>query len=220
MRRLLSVVLVGGLLTPVGVCAQSFAVAAHAGSMGLGASALMAVTPSLNVRGSFGLIPIKPTITADEVDFTVDFPSFIRATVDYYPTGFFYLSAGGLFVTSGGDTNVEGEFTGSQQFGGNTYTAAEVGTLTGVFSLSSAMPYLGIGLGSNPVGRRIGFGLDLGVGFGSVPTVDLGATGPVANDPTFQSDLQQRETEIQNDIPELLKYYPVASVYLSIGFGQ
>lgn len=220
MRRVLPAVLVFGLLTPMAVSAQSFAVAAHAGSMGLGASAIVGVMPSLNVRGSFGLIPYKPDLTIDDVDFKVDFPSFIRLTADYYPTGFFYLSAGGLFVTSSGDTKVEGEFSGSQDFGGNTYTAAEVGKLTGVFSLSSAMPYLGIGLGSNPVGRRIGFGLDLGVGFGSVPTVDLRATGPVANDPTFQSDLSQREGEIQNDIPELLRYYPVASVYLSIGFGR
>ena len=219
MRPVLSVVLAGGLLAPVGVSSQSFAVAAHAGSMGLGGSVIVGVMPSLNVRGSFGVIPIKPDLTADNVDFTVDFPSFLRATVDYYPAGFFYLSAGGLFVTKGGDTNVEGTFTGSQEFGGNTYTAAEVGTLTGVFSLSGAMPYLGIGLGSNPARHRIGFGLDLGVGFGSVPTVDLGATGPIANDATFQSDLNQREAEIQNDIPELLKYYPVASAYLSIGFG-
>ena len=113
---------------------------------------------------------------------------------------------------------VEGTFTGTQTFGGNTYTSAEVGTLTGVFSLSSFMPYVGIGFG-NPIGKRIGFGLDLGVGFGSVPGVDLSASGPIASDATFQADLNDREAEIQNDIPTLLKYYPVASLYLSFGFG-
>lgn len=218
MRRILFVALAGCLLAPAGISAQGFAIAGHAGSMGLGLSGVVGVMPSLNVRGSFGLIPIEPDFTVDDVDFTVDFPSFLKVTADYYPTGFLYLSAGGLFVTRSGDTEVEGQFTGSQDFGGNTYTASEVGTLTGVFSLSSAMPYLGIGFG-NPIGRRIGFMLDLGVGFGSVPEVELGATGPISDDPTFQSDLNAREDEIQDDIPGLMKYYPVASVSLSIGFG-
>jgi hypothetical protein len=186
--------------------------------MGLGGSVIVGLMPSLNVRGSFGLIPIEPDLSVDDVDFTVDFPSLIKLTADYYPVGFFYLSGGGLFMTSGGDTKVEGTFTGTQEFGGNTYTAAEVGTLTGVFSMSSAMPYLGVGFG-NPIGHRIGFSLDLGVGFGSVPTVDLGATGPISSDATFQSDLNQREAEVQDDIPELLKYYPIAVLSVSIGLG-
>jgi len=186
--------------------------------MGLGGSVIVGVMPSLNVRGSFGLIPLEPDLTVDDVDFTVDFPSFIKATVDYYPTGFFYLSGGGLFVTKSGDVTVEGQFNGSQEFGDNTYTASEVGTLTGAFSLSSAMPYLGVGFG-NPIGRRVGFMLDLGVGFGSVPTVDLGATGPIAGDPTFRADLNAREAEFEADIPELLKYYPIASLSVSVGLG-
>lgn len=218
MRRLLSVLTVAALLGPAAVSAQSFAVGAHAGSLGLGGSVAVGVMPNLNLRGSFGVIPIEPDLSADDIDFTVDFPSFIKATADFYPTGFFYLSGGGLFITRSGDTNVEGEFTGTQDFGGNTYTAAEVGTLTGVFSMSSAMPYLGIGFG-NPIGHRIGFALDLGVGFGSKPTVDLGATGPIAADATFQADLNDREAEIQADIPEMLKYYPVATISLSVGLG-
>ncbi|MGD2046499.1 MAG: hypothetical protein PVJ80_01335 [Gemmatimonadota bacterium] len=218
MRRLLSALLAATLLAPAYASAQSFAIAGHAGTMGIGGSVIVGVMPNLNARGSFGLIPTEPDFTVDDVDFTVDFPSLVKVTADYYPTGFFYLSGGGLFVLSSGDINVEGQFNGSQEFGGNTYTGAEVGTLTGVFSLSSAMPYLGIGFG-NPIGKRVGFMLDLGVGFGSVPTVELGATGPIASDPTFQSDLNQREAEFQDDIPELLKYYPIASLSVSIGLG-
>jgi hypothetical protein len=218
MRRLFVLVFVGSLLAPVGTSAQSFAVAVQAGSMGLGGSAIYGVTPKLNVRGSFGFIPVEPDFTVDEVDFTSDLPAFLRATVDFYPVGFFYLSGGGLFLTKGGDIAVNGQFTGTQDFGGTSYTAAEVGDLIGVFSLSSAMPYLGIGFG-NPIGRRIGFALDLGVGIGSVPAVELGATGPISTNPTFVADLNQREEEFQADIPEVLRYYPVISLALSFGIG-
>lgn len=218
MRRLFAILFVMSLLAPLGASAQQFAVAGHAGTLGLGVSGIVGLTPKVNVRASLGLIPTEPDFTVDDVDFTVDVPAFLRTTVDFYPVGWFYLSGGGLFVTRGGDINVNGEFQGSQDFGGTTYTSAEVGTLTGVFSLSGAMPYLGIGFG-NPIGRRIGFSMDLGVGFGSVPTVELGATGPIASDPTFQSGLNDREEEIRQEIPELLQYYPVFSLSLSVGFG-
>jgi hypothetical protein len=218
MRRFIFSLLLSALLAPLGISAQQFAVAAQGGTMGLGGSVIVGLTSNLNVRGTAGLIPTEPTFTVDDVDFTADLPAFMRATLEFYPTGFFYLAGGGLFVTKSGEISVEGTFTGSQDFDGNTYTAAEVGTLTGLFSLSSAMPYLGIGFG-NPVGGGFGFGLDLGVGFGSVPGVELGATGPIASNATFQNDLAAREAEFEEDIPEMLKYYPVVSLSLSYGFG-
>jgi hypothetical protein len=218
MRRFLVVLLASALFAPTPASAQNFAVAAHVGTLGLGGSVILGLTPRINARGTFGLIPTEPDFTVDDVDFSANFPNFMRVTADFYPVGFMYLSGGVLFVTNGGDTDVEGQFSGTQEFGGNTYTAADVGTLTGTFSLSGTMPYVGIGFG-NPVGRRFGPSLDLGVGFGSTPEVALGATGPIASDPTFINDLNERETEIQDDIPQLLKYYPVASLAISIGFG-
>ena len=218
MRRLLHLLLIGALFAPVAASAQGLAIAGHAGTLGLGGSVILGLSPRLNVRGTFGVVPTEPEFTVDGVDFTVDFPTFLRATVDFYPTGFFHLSAGGLFVSDDGDIKVVGEFTGTQDFGGTTYAAADVGNLTGSFAFNNAMPYLGIGFG-NPVGRRIGLSLDLGVGFGDVPTVDLGATGLIANDPTFTNDLNTRESEFEQDIPELLHYYPVATLSVSIGLG-
>ena len=218
MRRILPLLLISALFAPVAASAQGLAIAGHAGTLGVGGTVVLGLSPRLNVRGTFGVVPTEPEFTVDNVDFTVDFPTFLRGTVDFYPTGFFYLSAGGLFVSDGGDIKVIGEFSGTQDFGGTTYAAADVGTLTGSFSLNNAMPYLGIGFG-NPVGRRIGLSLDVGVGFGGVPTVDVGATGLIANDPTFTNDLNTRESEFEQDIPELLQYYPVVSLAVSIGLS-
>jgi hypothetical protein len=218
MRRFLALATAIALLAPLGVSAQSFAVAAHVGTLGLGGSVIYGLTPSLNVRGTIGFIPTEPEFTVEEVDFNADFPTFLRATVDYYPLGFLYLSGGGLFLTNGGNTVVEGQLAEPTEFGGTVYDPAQVGTLRGDFGLSGAMPYLGIGLG-NPIGSRIGFALDLGVGFGGEPTVDLSASGPIASDPTFQNDLEAEERDFEDDIPPLIRSYPVLSIAISVGIG-
>jgi len=216
MRRILPLFVAGAFLIPNAASAQGFAVAGQAGTIGIGGSAIVGISPMVNIKGTFGYVPFEPQFDIDDVEFDVSFPAFVKGTVDVY-LGLFYISAGGLFVTEGGDIEVLGTFTGSQEFGDNTYTAEDVGTLEGIFSFTDVMPYAGIGFG-NPVGRRLGLNLDLGVGFGDRPAVSLGATGPLADDPTFQSDLAEREAEFQADIPEVMKYYPVISLSLSIGF--
>jgi len=209
MRRFLPLLVAGALAIPAAGSAQGFAVAAQAGTIGLGGSAIVGVSPNVNIKGTFGYIPTDPEFDIDEIEFLVEFPAFFKGTVDFY-TSIFYLSAGGLFVTDSGAITVEGTYTGTQEFGDNTYTAEDVGSLVGTFSFTEVMPYVGIGFG-NPVGRRVGLNLDLGVGSGD-------ATGPIAGNATFQADLADRQAEIQADIPEVMKYYPVISLSLSIGF--
>jgi hypothetical protein len=218
MRRILPLILVSAFIAPLGVSAQGFAIAGQAGTMGVGGSVILGVAPKVNFRGTFGYIPGDVTLNVDNIDFGLEFPTFMRATVDLYPMGGFHISAGGIFISDGGNFTVNGTFNGTQDFGGNTYTGAEVGTLTGTFNLKSAMPYLGIGFG-NPVGGLIGINLDLGVGIGNKPGVELSASGLIANDPTFINDLNTREQDLANDIPDFLKYYPVISLSLSIGIG-
>jgi hypothetical protein len=212
--------LIALLAAPASALAQDAAVVAHVGTQGLGAGVVFGLTPTINARGSFGVIPLEPTLTVDEVDFTADFPTFIRATLDFYPSPFFFLSAGGLFVNRGGEILVTGELTEPREFGsgGTTYTPQEVGTLTGAFTLRGAMPYLGIGFG-NPLGRRVGMMFDLGVGIGDVPTVDLEATGPAAGDPAFADALEAEEAEFEENIPGLLRYFPILSLAVSFRMG-
>jgi len=187
--------------------------------MGVGGSLIIGVAPKVNIRASFGYIPFDTDLSVDDIDFSLDIPTFFRATLDLYPMGFFHISAGGLFLTKSGNIGVSGAFSGTQEFGGTTYTGAEVGTLSGDFNLKNAMPYLGIGFG-NPVGRRVGINLDLGVGFGSKPTVEnVVASGVVTAEQGWAADLNARVQELEDDIPELLKYYPVVSLSLSIGIG-
>ena len=217
MKRILSLLVVAALVVPAAASAQ-FAAGVHAGTLGLGVSATLGLSPRINARGAFGVIPGEPEFDIDDVGFAIDFPPLFRATLDFYPTGFFYLSGGALFVGSGGEIVGVGTPTGTVEIGGVPYPAADVGTLDGTITLSSAMPYLGIGFG-NPLGGKIGLQFDLGVGLGGTPTIDLGATGLLGNDPDFLNDLAAEETEIQDEHMDWFQYYPVLSLALSIGLG-
>jgi len=210
--------LTASLAGPTTARAQGLAVGAIVGTTGLGGSVVVGVGPHVNLRGTFGWAPWDPEMTVDEVDFVAELPSFARATADFYAAGVFYLSGGMLWVTHGGEADVTGTFTGTIDLDGTEYPADQVGTLLGTFGLRQVMPYLGLGFG-NPVGRRFSLGVDLGVGFGTVPTVDLSATGPIASDPTFVADLEASEADFEDDIPAVLRFYPVVSVSVSVGLG-
>jgi hypothetical protein len=203
------------------VQAQGFAVAAQAGTAGVGGGVVLGLTSRLNVRAMYGFIPGDPPFTIDDIDFSLSLPSFLLTTVDLFPFGGFRLSGGGLLITNDdGGLDVVGTFDGrSVVLGATTFTGGPLDQMIGNFSLKRFQPYLGIGIG-NPIGKRIGINFDAGVGFGSTPIVALTATGPLADLPgsTLDAELQQEVADIQADIPEFLKYYPVLSLSVSIGF--
>ena len=202
------------------VQAQDFAVAAQAGTTGVGGGVVLGLTSRLNVRAMYGFTPGDPSFTIDDIDFSLSLPSFLLTTVDLFAFGGFRLSGGGLLITNDGGLDVVGTFDGrSVVLGTTTFTGGPLDQMIGSFSLKRFQPYLGIGIG-NPIGKRIGINFDAGVGFGSTPAVALTATGPLADLPgsTLEAELQQEVADIQADIPELLKYYPVLSLSVSMGF--
>jgi len=102
------------------------------------------------------------------------------------------------------------------EIGDNIYNPEDVGTLTGVFTRNTLSPYLGIGFG-NAATSKIGFFLDLGVGYHGEVDFTLVADGPIVSDPEFQNDLEEEEQRIKEDVKDY-KYYPVLSIGFSIGF--
>lgn len=202
--------------------AQNFAIAGQVGTTGLGGGVILGVAPRINLRTMFGVVPGDPSVNIDDIDFALGLPSFLLTTVDLSLVGPIHLSAGGLLITNDGSVDVVGTFEGRQvEFGGTLYTGGIDDRLIGSFSLKRFQPYLGIGIG-NPIGKTIGINFDAGVGFGSTPIATLTAEGPLAENPitgpTFLAQLDQEVADIQADIPELLKYYPVLSISISIGF--
>lgn len=127
--------------------------------------------------------------------------------------------AGGFHVAVGavlGDINAAVTGTpragGSYQFNGTTYTAADVGSLTGRVEIKdSVAPYAGIGYRSR---GRFGFYADIGV-IAAKTSVQLSATGLVA-DPRFLADLEAERRELEDSVD--LSLYPVIGAGLVYRF--
>lgn len=210
------------LLGPAPIQAQRFAVAGQVGTTGLGGGVVIGLVPRINLRSMFGVIPIDRTVNIEDIDFVPDFPSFLLTTLDLYAVGSLHLSGGMLLITDNGMMGVEGSFEGqSVDFGGMTYTGSADDRLNGTIALKEWQPYLGLGIG-NALGQRISFNFDVGVGFGSEPVVALTATGPLAEDPVtgpeYLMGVEDKERDIEDALPTLLRYYPVFAISFSFRF--
>lgn len=197
------------------------------GTLGFGVGVAAGLNESINIRAGLNAYDYDYTsITFDIEGFyiAVDHTNVetsldtLGGFVDWFVfKGSFRLTGG--VVSNGNEATLSGTPTGSRTIGDNTYTPAEVGTLSGLVDFDSTAPYLGIGWG-NAAGKdkKFHFMFDLGVLLQGSAQVDLSANGTLASDPTFQADLQKLEDNWQQDL-EYLELYPVLSAGIAYRFN-
>ena len=216
MRQLAVAVL---LTCPISAFAGNWGLDVHAGTLGGGMQASYVINPYLSTRLLFNRYNYDYTGTKEQInyDFTLHLESY-AAMLDWHPfAGIFRVSAG--YFSNKNELDALGQpQNGNYIINGTTYSASQVGTLTGVISFRSYVPYLGIGwstLGTSSTG--LGFEFDLGALFQGSPSAKLSASGSLANNPQFQSDLAQEQDQLQNDV-NFFKVYPVVTIGLSFRF--
>ena len=194
------------------------AVGAKTGSLGLGGELMVNVMPDVNLRLGIGTFSFSHDEEYSDVDYDFDLDLLnYPITLDWYPFGGdFHLSAG--LVINESDFSLDSSYSGSITIGDTTYTAGEVGVLSGDVSFNGIAPYIGIGWG-NPFDpeKRWGFVTDLGIAFIDSPDVDLSATGTLASDAGFLVDLAAETADIEDDL-EGFTIYPVFSASLYFRF--
>ena len=116
------------------------------------------------------------------------------------------------------EVNVLATPAGSYDIGGTTYSAADVGNMSGKIDFNSLAPYAGMGWG-NALGKdkRWGIVFDLGVVFQGSPNVDLTTNGLLANNAGFLAKLAQEEQELKDELDEF-DMYPVVSLGITYKF--
>jgi hypothetical protein len=203
------------MIVPSTAAAQGMSASGHVGTLGIGADVSIGILPRVALRAGANVQPWKPKREIDDIDFelTLPSPSFLGA-VDIRLLGPLRISGG--LVSFGSDIEVTGQLTEDVEIGDATYSPEQIGALSGLFETRSLAPWVGIGLAKS-VGPGVGFLLDLGVAFTGEPDVSLSASGPIANDPTFQANLRQEEQNLQDDA-KLVKLYPIVSIGMSIGW--
>ena len=195
---------------------RRFAVSGKGGTLGFGGELTAGLATDINARvGVNGLDFDFDDQEIEDVTYKVGVDlSSVSALVDWYifddP---FHLTGG--FINMNNKINLDARPTNSVEIGDNTYTPAEIGTLTGKAEIDGLSPYLGIGWG-NPMqsNRRWGFTMDLGVAFTDSPDVSLSATGMAAGLP---EDIEIERRKIEDDL-DFIRIYPVFSLGLFIRF--
>ena len=190
-------------------------IAGRAGTLGIGVEATQSLVPRINVRGGINWFNYSFDGTESGVSYKIDLKlKSFSALVDLHPfplVGF--RLTGGIVFNSNGLKMVSDQISGTIDVGGTTYPTGDVGNLNGAVDFASTAPYFGIGWG-NAANSRIGLAIDLGFALQGSPQVELGATGRLATDTSFQSSLRQEEQQLENDISGF-KYYPVIAIGIS-----
>jgi hypothetical protein len=195
-------------------------IALRFGTLGIGLEVSKLLIGHVGVR--VGANYFKFSKTKNQSDVTYDASLKLQAfsaLIDLFPgnRGSFHFT-GGLMtdpakVTATGKPTASGTFT----LNGNTYSTAQVGTLTAEAKFPGVGPYVGIGFGTPARdGGALKFLFDLGAVIGKA-TVTLNATGAAAN-PSLAADLKAQQTKTQNDVQKYAKVYPVLSFGLAYRF--
>lgn len=187
-----------------------------AGTLGVG----MELSKSFSDRFSLGLgfnsYDYKTTDRASDIDYDFNFDlQSVVFLANYHPfSGTFHFTGG--VVYNNNELNLTGKPTGTNYIiNGQSYTAGQVGSLTGKLTFNSTAPYLGLGWGNRP-GGRLGLSADIGVLYQGSPKLFLNATGALS-DPALASDLEQERRSAEADLSDF-EWYPVLSLGMYFRF--
>jgi hypothetical protein len=202
--------------------ASATGVGVRVGTTGVGGDVAFDLVPTLSARFGYSYLSFSTTVDSTDVSYDAK-PKLSNGNLflDFAPLGPLFRITGGVILNDN-KVDVNAQPTGgTYTLGGVTYPAAAIGSLSGtVKSGNSAAPYLGIGYG-RVAGAGVNFYADLGVMFQGTPKASLTATCGPATPPALCSQIQASTAaeaiDLQNSIKNF-KYFPVASIGVTIGF--
>jgi hypothetical protein len=214
MRRLVLLLALVALSAPVAAQRPVIGIGFAGGTMGVGVDVAAQLHPKVAVRGRFAVMPYEPEFDLDDVTYAFQLPSpqmGLFADVTVIPIR---LTVGMRYLAN--DLSATATIPSTITIGDETYTSSEVTALNAALVTRTLSPYIGIGFG-RVSGRGIGLFFDAGVAMHGSPQVEFTATGPVANQPAFITELNREAATVNDDI-EGFKYYPVIALGLRYGF--
>lgn len=198
---------------------NNVAVSLGLGTEGIGGQVSAQVVPhTLNLNLGFSRFGHDFSFTADNAKFNSHLRlGAVPIVLSWFPFhGNFSLDAG-VFINQNrvSATGVPAS-NGTYTINGSTYTASQVGTMTGTTNFNTAAPYVGIGWGDPFDGGRWSVLLNAGAMYEGSPHVDLNATGAASN-PQLASDVQAAQHSVNQKL-SFLNWWPVVSVGVAYRF--
>ena len=195
--------------------AEGFALAAKAGTTGIGAELTVRVSESFNVRvGAAGYgYGYSHAVSDIAYDLKLHLASG-SAALDWHPGGSAFRLSGGLLLHGNKLTGVATP-TSSIEIGDHRYTPSQIGVLTATADYERHLaPFATIGAGNGARGGRVFFSFEAGVVFSGTPKITVAASRSTAG---IESDLQIEAQQVQDDLT-WLKVYPVVAFGIGIRF--
>ena len=190
----------------------------QSGSLGFfGVSVAKLIIPNVGLRAQFNFFNFGINNTVSDIKYSarVRFQN-LPVLVDIFPwaRGAFHVTGGVVFNQNRFSGTGESDAAGNITINHDTYTQAQVGTLSAAVRYPATAGYAGLGFGTPSRNSLIEFVADFGVMI-STPKVSLNATGAGSN-PQLQSDLQAQQASTQTSINKYAKIYPVLSAGLAV----
>ncbi len=203
-----------GLSDPGGL-----ALSVKAGTLGAGLEGTAGLLPRINFRAAANTFRLNFDTSSRDNEYRMktrllSFP----VIADWHPFKTSALRVSGGMVLNYNKADFRGNTRDGITIGSNTYTADQVGKLTGKVDFNKIAPYAGIGWG-NPLGKngRWSLSCDVGVVFQGKARVDMFASGPIASDPNFQADLEREKRNLKERLEDY-RYYPVIALGINYRF--
>lgn len=189
----------------------------QSGTLGFGVQAAKLIIPNVGLRAEFNFFNFGINNTVSDVKYSarVRFQN-LPVLVDIFPwgRGAFHVTGGVVFNQNRFTGTGESDAAGNITINHNSYTQAQIGTLSAAVRYPATAGYAGLGFGTPSRNSLIEFVADFGVMI-STPKVSLNATGAGSN-PQLQSDLQAQQASTQTDINKYAKIYPVISAGIAV----
>ena len=218
-RLIAAVCMVFLCLGPSIASAEGNGLGIKASTLGAGVEFDKAINEYLGIRLGLNYFQYDSTVSVDDIEYdsSVNLQSG-GAIVDWYPFAGAFRLTGGIML-NGNDGDVSATPDKPVYVGDTVYTPQQVGTLSGSFSFDTLAPYAGIGWTSNrDKGEGLSFAFDIGVLFQGAPSIDnYHASGPIADNPGFQLDIDKEVTKLEDDL-DSFRYYPVVALTLMYRF--
>jgi hypothetical protein len=200
-------------LLPLTAHAEGFALAAKAGSMGIGGEATIRLTDRLNVRLGGGAFNYDYDSTLSDVDYTLGLNlKGGGAALDFHPGGgAFRLSAG--LLLHGNELTGFSDPTTSVHIGDHRYEPSQIGRLSVKADYKRRVaPFATLGIGNGGHGKGMFLSLEAGVALTRKPAVTVNTS---LSAPGLAEDLRLEEQNVNEDLG-YLKLYPMVSVGIGL----
>ena len=192
--------------------AEGYALAARAGTTGLGAELTVRLSDSFNLRlgaGGFGY-DYDRSLSGIDYDLQLDLKAG-TAAVDWHPGGAAFRLSGGVML-HGNELTGLATLKESATIGDHSYEPDQVGSLTAVADYDRKLaPFVTIRAGNGARGGRVFVSFELGVAFCKI---GLSST---RSSPGLPQDLEIEAQQIRDDVG-WLKLYPIVGVGLGLRF--